>query len=196
VKTTIEVMRNPNPQFAGVACLIAKGEPPEWLILGLEHFSAGIVAASQTTPAEHKQLKLVAERMCDAADTLLRYLPAFKHLPYGIQCPDDVRVVLDALPRIRADFDRVNRSRPGRRPNGSQNMCAAVVVEAWKMIHGKAETRSDQLYLSCKEYWVACGCEERGETDDLTNWRRNVEKAIAVDNEWVRSVLTTVQNQR
>jgi hypothetical protein len=63
------------------------------------------------------------------------------------------------------------------------------------MIYGRAGARTDQLYLACREYWAACGCAERGETDDLTNWRRNVEKIVAEDNFLVRSVLTAVQNQ-
>jgi hypothetical protein len=38
--------------------------------------------------------------MHDAADVLLKWLPIYQHPGFGLQCPDDVTFVLEALPRI------------------------------------------------------------------------------------------------
>ena len=66
------------------------------------------------------------------------------------------------------------------------SICAEVIVEAWKLIHGKAEPRSEKVYEACEEYWQACG----GPASDLNNWRRHVEKASAKNaNPWIREVL-------
>ena len=65
-----------------------------------------------------------------------------------------------------------------------RQVCAAIVVEAWTLIHGKAQPRSDWLYRACNEYWQACGHEYRSE-----GWRRDVEDAINNPQEWVRDVL-------
>ena len=40
--TTTSVSLQPDPKFSGVARSIAKGTPPEWLVVGLTHFSDGI----------------------------------------------------------------------------------------------------------------------------------------------------------
>jgi hypothetical protein len=190
MKTTIEVSHEYNAAFVEVARKIARGEPPIWLLIGLNHFG---------TPEDGRELKPgefkpVVEQMQQAATTLLRWLPIYQHLPFGIQCPDDVTVVLDALPRIIKDLERLNRRRTGRNRIITREICAAVVVEAWRMIHGKAGPRSEGVQEACKEYWRACGGEEIGETDDIENWRRPLELAIAHDHAWVRSVLEAVQN--
>jgi hypothetical protein len=186
MKMSVELLRNPNPAFAGIATIIAKGNPPEWLVRGLEHFSA-CDELSRTTPEHQKTF----HQMQEAADTLLRWLPIFRHLPFGLGCPDDVTLVLDALPRIKTQLDRLVEKPVGRPPDARRKVCAGVIVESWRLIHGKAEPYSLQLQQACKEYWQACGGEEIGETDDLENWRRH---ALAADNPWIREILLGVQN--
>jgi hypothetical protein len=192
MKTKVLLSRNPNPLFPGIASIIAKGEPPTWLIHALEHFSDELGTVG--TLEERKKLENVLGEMNDAIEVLLKWLPIFEHLPFGVECPDDAAVALDALPGIKKDLDRLINKVRSRSVVGHE-ICAAVIVEAWKLLHGEAEPRSLQLQLACKEYWLACGGEPRGETDDLENWRRPVERALVTNHSWVRSILLAVQNE-
>jgi hypothetical protein len=188
MKIKIPLSRNRKPEFAGVARIIAEGELPEWLLQGLDHFSGGI-----GTDASKERKTLEKERITRAVDVLMKRLPIFQRLSFGLECTDYVTSVLGALPRIKKDLDRLSgvRSRSITR----HEMCAAVVVEAWKLLHGKVEPRSEKLLEACNEYWVACGGKQRGETDDIENWRRPVVSALATDHEWARAVLQALQNE-
>jgi hypothetical protein len=192
METTVELLRNPSPAFADVARLIAKGRVPKWLILGLEHFSLGI-AGDDFTKEDHKNFVEVLEQMERACDTLIQWLPIYKHMGFGVQCPEEVWVALHVLPLIKADLPNTGR-KIGRRPDTGQGVCAAVIVEAWKLCRGKAGPRSEGLYEACQVYWAACGRAEHGETDDRTNWRRNVKQAIGADNGWIRQAFQALQN--
>jgi hypothetical protein len=77
----MQLLRNPNPAFGEVATAIAKGPPPDWLVLGLEHFSAYI-------DAESPNLDHIITQMQSARDTLMRWLPAYEHLALGFPCPN------------------------------------------------------------------------------------------------------------
>jgi hypothetical protein len=191
VKTELTLFDKPTDRrFAHVARIIAKGEPPEWLVLGLEHLS-GLVRADLLTSKEYHEFAKIIEQMHDAADRLLKWLPAFSALSLnGLRCPDDVIIALDVLPRIKRDLARLMR-RPrrggGPAPNIARKFCAAVVVEAWGIIHGKAEPHNPHLWEACDEYWRACGRETRGR--DFENWRRDVEEAADDNREIIRRVL-------
>ncbi len=191
MKTAIEFSYEYNEVFLDVGRKIAKGEPPLWLLIGLNHFSGSIGADTKGV-----RLKETVEQMHRAADVLLTWLPAFRHLGFGLRSPDDVETVLAALPRIKGDLERLGRPSNGRKPNVRRAVCAAVVVEAWRLLHGKAEPRSVPLMEACDEYWRACGGEQIGETDDPGNWRRPIEQASATrGHDWIRSVLLlAVQN--
>jgi hypothetical protein len=182
--TDVVLLRNPNPAFAAVGALIARGPVPAWLILGLEHFSFGI-AGGDFTKDDQKKFVEVFEEMERACDTLIQGLPLYKHIGFGIQCPDEVWVALDVLPLIKAGLPHTTRIIE-RRPDTTQGICAAVVVEAWKFF-GEAEPPTEALYEACQAYWTACG---RGQT---TNWPRNVKQAIADDNGWITQTFRAVQ---
>ncbi len=184
--TDVVILRNPNPAFAAVGALIAKGRVPAWLILGLEHFSRGI-AGDDFTKEDQKKFVEVFEEMERACDTLIQWLPLYEHIGFGIQCPDEVRIALDILAVIKADLPHT-ASIIGKRPATGQGICAAVVVEAWKFF-GEAEPSSEALCEACQAYWAACGRTE----PDQTNWPRDVEQAIANDNGWIRQTLLAVQ---
>jgi hypothetical protein len=141
-----------DPKFSTVAAIIAKSDqPPEWLAIGLQHFSLSI--AEEVTPEERKGFEAIIANMRDRIDYLIKWLPIYNNLPAGLQCPRDVAVALDVLPRISADLASARRR--GKWKWGHR-FCAAVVVEAWQLVHGKVERRSDRVYSACKEYWKAC----------------------------------------
>jgi hypothetical protein len=124
---------------------------------------------------------------------LITWLPAFMHMPTVIKPPDEVHVALEVLPKIKEYLARAMNQPPrkgGPKPNVERQLCAAIVVEAWTLIHGKAQPRSDWLYRACNAYWQACGHEYRSE-----GWRRDVEDAINNPLEWVRDVLIRHKTQ-
>jgi hypothetical protein len=65
-----------------------------------------------------------------------------------------------------------------------------VVVEAWRVVHGKPEPESPNLWIACNEYWRACGREFRG--SDVDTWKRDAKAAAADNNEWIRQILSEV----
>jgi hypothetical protein len=193
MKTEILLQRNPNRKFADVARSIAKGDPPKWLILGLTQFSGGI--GSKVSDEDRRLFETQIKRMHGGADTLIKWLPIWGNLPYGIQYPEDVAVVLDALPRIKKDLDRLGRKQIGRTPDTQREICAAVVLEAWKIIHSRPEPRSRHLLEACRDYWRACGGEQIGDWDEPENWRRTVKRALETDHSWINLVLLAAQNE-
>jgi len=186
----------PSP-FANIACIITKGAPPpDWIVDGLQHFSDGIGGGNHLPrDVSHEDYRRIIGEMLDASDTLIKYLPAFQRMPFGVQCPPEVAVALAALPKVRATLKRAEPApRTGRRPQTRRQICASVIVEIWKLVHGKAEPRSDHLYEACNEYWRACGNKEIGTTGDIDNWRRAAEASAKADNKWIHQVLIAVQN--
>ena len=187
----MKLQQKPTP-FESVASIIAKSEPPPWLMPGLVHFS-GFVGGERLSSDKEKQLIEISGKMHYAADLLIKKLPEFEHLAMGIQSPD-VALALDVLPRIRHMLEHLLKPSPrggGPRPNVLRKTCAAVVVEAWRIIHGKPEPYSAELWEACNEYWQACGGEYRG--DAVDNWKRDVEEAVAVPQIWIRKTLSAYQ---
>jgi hypothetical protein len=176
-----------DPVFVEAATKIAKGEPPLWLLIALTRFDLRSPDIPTPDPRE------IFMQMHNAAVCLETWLPIFHRLPFGQKCPDDVRVVLEALPRIRKDHLQVlaKPRRKGRRPKTGQWICAGVVVEAWRLCHGEVEPRSEELYGACEEYWTACGGERIGPGGDITKWRRHVENSL--ENGWIRNVMEAVR---
>jgi len=103
-------------RFDDVARTIAKGRPPEWLLVGLEHFSDGLGKDASDVPFHD-----IIEQMQDATHVLMTWLPAFGHLPYGMKCPKHVAMALAALPQIKKDLDLAARKQIGRRPDVMHN---------------------------------------------------------------------------
>jgi hypothetical protein len=173
VKTELTLFDKPTDRrFAHVARIIAKGEPPEWLVLGLEYFS-GFVGSDRVTSKDHHDFGSIIAQMHDAADRLIKWLPAYSGLSVlGLRCPDDAVIALDVLPRIKQDLARLMRRprrRGGQKPNVPRKSCAAVVVEAWEIIHQKIEPNSAELWRACDEYWQACVHKARSSVVD--SWR-------------------------
>jgi len=177
------------PTFADVAKLIAKGSPPEWLVEGLDFFS-GFIGSDPISTTRRKELEEIIVRMRDAADYLTKHLPLFTHLSLGLRCPDDVAVALTVLPKIKKRLAHaiLPRRGGGRHPSDERKLCAAVVVEAWGVVHGKPEPESPKLWTACNEYWQACGRAYRG--SDVDTWRSDCRAALADNHEWIRRILS------
>ena len=194
--TITKVSLRPNPKFNGVARSIAKGNPPKWLVVGLTHFSGGI-GGDDISKKDRRSIDNIIGQMKGAVHTLMTWLPAWGNLAYGFECPEYVALMLYALPRMKKDLDIHAKKRIGRRPNTQQEICAAVVIEAWKLLHGKAEPQGLKLQQACSDYWRACGGKQIGGWDEPKNWRRPIERALAVDHSWISQILlAVVQNER
>jgi hypothetical protein len=183
----------PNP-FASVARIITKDEAAfDWIADGLQHFSDGIGPPNTVRrDVSHEDYRRIIGEMLAASDTLMKYLPAFQFLPYGLKCPDEVAVMLALLPKVKALLQKANPPpRTGRRPQIRREICAQVIVELWRLTHGKAQPRSNHLLEACSEYWRVCG---NGDSGDIDNWRRDAEAAAGSDDEWIYNVLIAVQN--
>ena len=184
------------PTFADVARSISKGKSaPEWLPQALEHFSA-FVGTTPTAGDERKDLYEIVERTAAAADVLMSYLPLFSHLPLGPTSPNwpDANTVLEALPRIKKALEKAMSHREGRPPNIQREVCAAVVLAVWRMIHGKPQPRSGKLEQACADYWQVCGGEPIGEINDPVNWRRVIERALHNNHIWAQEILISYSN--
>jgi hypothetical protein len=191
----------PNPDIRDALTGVAKtivDPPPAWLIVGLEHFSY-FVSGDPITSEEEKDYRRIIARMHDAAACLIKFLPMYQRLPLGMRRPDDVAAALNVLPRIRDDLAR-NVNTPsrggGQKPNEPRKVCAAVIIEAWRITHdGKPEPYSRNLWDACTAYWQACSQGYR----PGANWERDAEAAVADNHEWIRQIfeaLIALHNQQ
>jgi hypothetical protein len=172
-----------NPAFVAAAKTIFNKDefgkilPPDWLVDGLDHFS-GFVGGDAASSIEKKETKKKLLRMQEAVRYLMKTLPLFANLPLGIRCPDDVAVALVVLPKIETLLEYATTAptrKGGQNPNIPRKFCAAVVVEAWRIVHGKPEPESPKLWTACNEYWQACGRSYRG--GDVDTWREDCRDA-------------------
>ena len=150
-------------RFDGVARIIARGEPPEWLVPELAQYSWVVSSTFQITPEMYRQCKKRIKRMQEAVDTVLEGLPIFGHL----YSEWDLNEYEPELSQLKDYFDRLSRMGKGRRAHLGREFCASLIISWWSRIHGKAARRSDKAYLACEEYWRACGNEPSG---DIENW--------------------------
>ena len=105
-------------------------------------------------------------------------------------------MVLSGLPGLKAELERLNLQRIGRKPDAQRQFCAAVIMEAWQRIHGRAQLPSDKLCRACSEYWRICGGNEIGSTDDIQNWRWTVSKALEWDWGWLNERLVWISGTK
>jgi hypothetical protein len=150
-----------------------------------------------------------------------------------------ITTALEALPGVVRELKQAQAPQlgSGRKPMIAREICASVVIEAWRLIHdddelksdtddptptsdptppppvihlalGQAMTnqgrtlaapgpgwrpsvgpRSERVQQACNQYWLACGCKEIGETGDIENWRRPLERALRSDRWWIEAAL-------
>ena len=173
--------------FIAVARLIAKGnsesasDPPAWLVPALEHFR-DFVGSKRSSYEDYQRAWKHTEEMRWAADVLIKDL---QRIFAGVSSPD-VTNWIEVLTKIKNLYRERSHTGGGQRPYAQRMMCAAVVVEAWKLIHGNVEPRSKDVLVACAEYWQACDQEER----DAENWWRDTEAVVANPYEVVHDILT------
>jgi len=156
--------RSPD-SFTPVARKIANGPPPKWLVLGLAQLSTFVGGKR----AREFPITLVH----DAAATLIKFLPAYLHLPAGMYIDADVPTTIAVLHRVKADLSRLMaRKRKGRPPN--------------------VQRRSIELLNVCNDYWRACGHNTRGE--DVENWRRDVRYVLAHPHNQIKHLFTALRD--
>src|SRR5262249_101604 len=175
--------------FLDVASKIANGDPPEWLLIGLNHFSKFIQLEPKLTSKQDREIN---EHMLEAAQYLTKWLPVYAYLEeFGFECPACVDTASNALHELIEILEKdisEARTGPGRKPNIQRRICACVVVEAWRLIHGEVQPRSGALGETCIDYWLACGRELTDEINDPENWRRIVGYVID-EGEGVQEIL-------
>jgi hypothetical protein len=183
------------PTLDDVAKLITKGPPPDWLVSGLDHFS-GFVGGDAASSSEKKETKQKLLRMQDAVRYLIKTLPALARAELGIRSPD-AGVALVVLPKIEKllayAIDTPTR-KGGQNPNIRRQFCAAVVVEAWRIVHGKPEPESLKVWTACNEYWRACGRGYRG--GDVDTWREDCRRAANNPIGMISQVLSLLRTGR
>ena len=170
------------PTFADVAQLIAKGTAPDWLVSGLALLSAYV--RDTVSSDERREHADEIDRLRNAIETLRRLLPVFLNLPL-VRCPDDVVVVLDALPRIEALLARANLRPEKRMPDFNRECCCAVILEASRLIQPEVQHRSKETYSAYNAYWKACGNQAIVEN---RNWDRSINRALQADNACIREI--------
>ena len=163
----------------------------------LEGFSEFVGRDPVSSEDEEQGRKKVALAY-DATDRLIKFLPqAFSRLPYGVRYPDDVAIALSVLPKIKerlAKSMNAPRRKGGQKPNVPRKVCVDVVIEAWRIVHGKPKPESPELWTACNEYWQACGREYRG--SDVDTWREDCRDAVANKHEWIRQIFLALKTGR
>ena len=95
----IKISHEYEPGFEGVARRIAKGDPPEWLPIALEHFSPGI--GEGPVDVEH-----VKRQMTDAIDLLCGFFLPLSTVGLALLGSERMSVPFVCfLPGIRADLN-------------------------------------------------------------------------------------------
>jgi len=182
-------MLEKSKSFVDVARRIAKGDPPQWLVPGLEHFSKHYIS-KPNLPDDVKFLK----EMLDAVRLLEERLPVYLRLseaPYNVvEYPEYVDDALTNLHEVaellERDIAEIPHRAGGPRPDLRRPICAAVCAEAYRMLHGQIEPYSQHLQDGCEDYWQACGNPPTGTSGWRRNWEDYLLRVAGQDNEWIR----------
>jgi hypothetical protein len=172
-----------SPALLSAAIAIAD-PPPDWIVWSLGHF----------VDDDFGDLPPLGDRLAEVAravDVLLEWLPAYEHLPVGMQCPPRARVAQRSLRWIKRDLERLSVPQRGPPAHFGQWLCSQVVVECWTQVHGNAEPRSVALAEACELYWVACGGEPIGPNGiPADKWRRKLAEACGGDRHMAAQVIS------
>jgi len=191
-------MTDERPSLADVAAKLAKGDPPPWLIVGLKRLSV-IVGLANLEPDEETD-----RRMLEAAKYLEEWLVMYvdlEKLEPEFECPEAVHDCLGALYEVIELLEedaKVPKRAGGPRPDKRLGLCAAVVSEAYRMLHGvdRVQPYSPAVQEACEAYWQACGNEPTGRQleGEPRNWERHLKDHRRDDDGWVRSILQSYRD--
>jgi hypothetical protein len=162
--------------------------------VALAHYAVWI-DGSDTSDLQSEFKKRIGQ-MQAAVRVLENSLPIWEHLGFNIACPPSVKMVLDGLPGLKAELDRLKRNGRGRHPKVQREVCAAVIIEAWRIVHGRVEARSDRLYWACNQYWTERGGAPIGAENDIENWRWTVSRALKSDHSWINEQLMSISSTK
>lgn len=163
---------------------------PEWLPIALAHFG-------QWIGGDNARMFDILDQLLRATEVMERCLPAFTHMALNVRCPEPVRMVLSGLPGLKAELEEINQRRIGRKPDAQRQFCAAVIIQAWGLLHGKAQKDlSEQLYRACSEYWRVCGGKGIDSPDDTENWRWTVKQALNWNWGWLDEHLLWISSTK
>jgi hypothetical protein len=97
-------------------------------------------------------------------------------------------VIFGSLPSFKGFIEAAlaGMRQSGRKRDMGAAICAAVVAECFRLLHGKVQPHSTAFVEACDAYWRACGHDSKGDPD---NWRRIIKRALATDHQWIRLVL-------
>jgi hypothetical protein len=178
--------------LAKVATDLAKGTPPDWLLPALTHH-ARFISPIQVKPDEE-----VEKQMLRAAELLEHWLPMYGYLEDfdpEFECPECVNTVSNELPELIELLKRhseVPKRAGGPNPDGRRLICAAVVGEAYRMVHDRLAVEPySAVREACEDYWKACGNGATGKKDEgePRNWERLLLKVKDSPDDWVRTAL-------
>ena len=178
----------------GVACLITRDKPPDWLAPGLARWAELLGKTVRMATSDHDGFKREVDHMLWAIDYLERTLPWFLEYPWDLPSgvEDETEDTLNNLYSIREVVEAAkDRSAGGPKPHIQRGICAGVIVEAWTLVHGEVpQGRSEKLFDICERYWLMCGGAPVGPNEDpLGRWRRPVEWALEHDRERIKNRL-------
>jgi hypothetical protein len=172
-------MDNEKAAFDAPARLIID-PPPEWLPVALEWFSSGI--ASGLEPGSDHFLK----PMRDACDTLITCLPAYLCMPFELRTQETevARLLLELLPTMKHNLDRLTQPHRGAKPDVPHMICAAVVV--------KASLSTARPHLGARSYTKLASCTGKhavvppvtSRTGDDMSWRQRLTIPIGYVRDW------------
>jgi hypothetical protein len=181
--------------FVAAARKIAKGDPPQWLVPGLEHFSEHYISKPKLPdePDDVKVLKQMLDAVQHAVERLEEQLPVYRliseapyNIPYPV-CIDDALTNLHEVTEfLEGEIAEIPRRAGGPRPDLRRPICAAVCAEAYRMLHGQIEPYSQHLQDGCEDYWKACGNPPTGKSGWRRNWEEYLLRVAGQDNEWIR----------
>jgi hypothetical protein len=181
----------PKPTFVDVARIIAKGSPPDWLVRGLEDFSLYFrLPKGDPDDLEIEKNMLKAARYLD--DWLQIYL-RLSEPPWNFEYPEAEAVenlsiaLFEVIELLEKDINDLPRRAGGPKPDRRRLICAAVIGEAYRLLHEQLEPYSQHLQQACEHYWQACGNEPTGQYGYRRNWERNLQKYVdSGSDDWVR----------
>jgi hypothetical protein len=126
--------------FVGVARTIC-ADAPEWLPVALAHYAVWIDGSD--SKEIQPEIKKRIQQMQEAVRVLKNSLPIWENAGFNVACPPSVKMVLDGLPGLQSELDKLSSRSIGRRPDrggpGCLNRFSASISGASASLGCQAE---------------------------------------------------------